>query len=289
MRGDGLVEDRDRGLDGLTCGDVGGDRLAGVVVLELEDHAFSSAGQHVFGRVELPARVRRRIDEPPPRRAGLLARFAARDAGLTEDPRQRRDRRHRIEPHRPHPVVDADRPVVQPGCLQHRPDPHRLGLDLVGQLRRTRHRPTRLRFEHRGRPLNLRTLTQRIERLARYTVLSTKRRHRTTRASSGQSAIARRTRGSIGSLVATTRASPPKCHHQDRPKCHRSPDTETSPMSCDMTHKSYRSTAARLVWQHAIEGALANWDRQDIDELVHWHCVCRRFVAEGAVTGRGPA
>ena len=54
-------------------------------------------------------------------------------------------------------------------------------------------------------------------------------------ASSGHCEIARRTRGSIGSLAATARASGQKCHHQDHPKCHRCPDTEPSPMSCDMT------------------------------------------------------
>src|ERR1700682_6171700 len=60
-------------------------------------------------------------------------------------------------------------------------------------------------------------------------------------ASSGHCEIARRTRGSMGSLTATTRALRPKCHHQDHPNCHRCPDTELSPMSWEMTYdKSIR-------------------------------------------------
>jgi hypothetical protein len=58
-------------------------------------------------------------------------------------------------------------------------------------------------------------------------------------ASSGHCAIASRTRGSMGSLAATARASGPargqKCHHHQQRKCHRCPDTDSSPMSCDIT------------------------------------------------------
>ena len=75
VRGDGLVEHGDRGLGGLARRDVGGDRVAGVVVDELEDHALASAGEHVLGGVQLPARIRCRIDEPAPRRAWLLLRL----------------------------------------------------------------------------------------------------------------------------------------------------------------------------------------------------------------------
>src|SRR3546814_232822 len=54
-------------------------------------------------------------------------------------------------------------------------------------------------------------------------------------ASSGHCEIARRTRGSMGSLAATAEASGQKCHHQGDSECHRCPDAELSPMSCDMT------------------------------------------------------
>jgi hypothetical protein len=54
---------------------VGGDRVTGMVIDELEDHAGAPAGQHVLGGVELPARVRRRVDEPAPCRARFLLRL----------------------------------------------------------------------------------------------------------------------------------------------------------------------------------------------------------------------
>src|SRR3954454_1613597 len=54
-------------------------------------------------------------------------------------------------------------------------------------------------------------------------------------ASSDHCEIARRTRGSMGSWAATAAASRPKCHHQVHQNCHRCPDAELSPMSCDMT------------------------------------------------------
>ena len=49
-----LLHDRDRGLGGLAPRDVGRDRVSGVVVDELEDHALPAAGQDVLGRVQLP-------------------------------------------------------------------------------------------------------------------------------------------------------------------------------------------------------------------------------------------
>jgi len=129
-----LVEDRDRVLGGLTGCDMGGDRVAGVVVDELEDHALASTGQYVVGRVELPARVRCRVDEPTPRRTGLLPRLDPSDTGLAEDPRQRCHGRHLRQAHRVHLVVHADRAVVQPGSLQGGAHLQRLVLDLLAQL-----------------------------------------------------------------------------------------------------------------------------------------------------------
>lgn len=65
MRFDAFPHHSQGSFSGFTPGNVGGDREAGVVVDELEDDAFLSAAEDIFGRVELPARVRRRIDKPP--------------------------------------------------------------------------------------------------------------------------------------------------------------------------------------------------------------------------------
>ena len=72
MRGDPFLHDGDGALGGFTPGDMGGDREPGVVVDELEDHAFATTGQHILGAVELPARVRRRINEPPNEARGFF-------------------------------------------------------------------------------------------------------------------------------------------------------------------------------------------------------------------------
>src|SRR3954452_18230546 len=69
-------------------------------------------------------------------------------------------------------------------------------------------------------------------------------------ASSGHCEIARRTRGSIGSWAATAAASRPKCHHQDHQNGHPCPDTELSPMSCEMTARSRR---AAIGFEHLFE------------------------------------
>ena len=180
--GDGLVEDRDRGLGGLTPRDVGGDRVAGVVVDELEDHALASAGQHVLGRVELPARVRCRVDEPAPRRAGLLLRLEPGDAGLAEDPRQRR--RSRAPASRPIACILSCTligPWSSPEASSAARTCDRLLLDLVGQLRRARPRPPGPGLEHRRRPVGLGALAQLVERLARDAVLGAERRDRAAR------------------------------------------------------------------------------------------------------------
>ena len=116
--------------------DVGRDRVPGVVVDELEDHALASTGEDVLGGVQLPARVRRRIHEPAIRRPRLLPRLRPRDPGVAEDPRQRRQRR-RGHPEGPHLLVHADRPVIQPRRLQRGPHPDRLLLHVVGEPGRT--------------------------------------------------------------------------------------------------------------------------------------------------------
>ena len=68
---------------------MGAHGVARVIVDQLQDDARTSAGQNVFGAVELPARIRCGIDEPPPRRAGLLFRFTPGYSGIAEDAGQR--------------------------------------------------------------------------------------------------------------------------------------------------------------------------------------------------------
>lgn len=55
-----------------------------MVVDELEDHALTAADQDVLGRIQLPACVRRRVDEPAVRGPRLLPRLFPRDARLAE-------------------------------------------------------------------------------------------------------------------------------------------------------------------------------------------------------------
>lgn len=178
MGGDGFVKHRDRRLGGLTVGHVGGDGVAGVVVDELKDHALAPAAEHVLGRIELPARVGGRVDEPPPRRTGLFLRLEASHAGLAEDACQRRGGRDLLEAHRVHLLVHADRSVVQAGGLQSAAHCHGLFLDLIVELRRARLRSSGPRFEHRGRSVSHRAFAQLVERLSRNTVLSAEGRDR---------------------------------------------------------------------------------------------------------------
>ena len=86
-----LVEHRDRCFSGLAARHVRGDREARMIVLELEDHAGPAVGEDVLGRIQLPARVRCRIDKPPPGRARPLPRLQSSHASFAEDPCQPRD------------------------------------------------------------------------------------------------------------------------------------------------------------------------------------------------------
>lgn len=112
MGGNSLVHHRDRGRDSLAGGDVGGDRVEGVVIDELKDHALTAAAEHVLGGIQLPTRIRGRIHKPPPRRAGLFLRLKTSHASLTEDACQRRRGRDQWQVHRVHLLVHADRPVI---------------------------------------------------------------------------------------------------------------------------------------------------------------------------------
>ena len=83
-------------------------------------------------------------------------RLQPRDARSSEDPCQRGDRGHRIQTHRVHLVVHADRSVVQPGSLQRRTYLDRLFHNHVSQLRRARPRAPGPGLEHRRRSVDLR-------------------------------------------------------------------------------------------------------------------------------------
>lgn len=165
-------------LGGLTECDVGGDRIAGVVVDELEDHALTAAAEHVLGRVELPARIGGRVDEPPPCRARLLLGLKTSHASIAEDACQRRRGRDLSQAHRVHLGVHADRPMVQAGGLQSGPYCHGLALDLITDLRRTRLRSSGPGFEHRGWSVGLSAFAQLVERLAGDAVLGAEPRDR---------------------------------------------------------------------------------------------------------------
>lgn len=190
-----------------------------MIVDELEDHTLTPAAQHVLGRIQLPARIRGRVDEPPPCRGGLLLRLKTSHVSLTEDACQRRHGRDLFQAHRVHFLVHTDRPVVQARSLQSGTHCHGLFLDLIAQLRRARLWSPGPGFEHRGRPIGLRAPAQLVERLPGDAVLGAERlgaerRDRPGGAPSGHCEIARRTRGSMGSLTATTRTlgqvSPPR-------------------------------------------------------------------------------
>ena len=114
---DPLPDNSDRRFRRLTPGHVRGDCEPRVIIDELEDDTLPTAREDILGRVELPACVRGRIDEPAKRCPRLLPRFDFRYSRVTEDPRQRRRRGHRRHPERPHLLVNTDRAVIQAGSL----------------------------------------------------------------------------------------------------------------------------------------------------------------------------
>lgn len=67
MFGDDLIEHGDGRFGGLAAGRVGADRVAGVVIDQLQDHACATTGQNVLVAIQLPARIRGRIHKPAPR------------------------------------------------------------------------------------------------------------------------------------------------------------------------------------------------------------------------------
>jgi hypothetical protein len=181
VRGDALPHHRDRSLGGFTPSNMGGDREPGVIVDELEDHAFATGSQNIFGRIQLPARVRRRINEPPERRPRFLPRLDPGNPGLAEDPPQCRGRGDRGHAQRPYLLVDADRAVIQTRLLQGRPNPDRLTLHLIIGPARARPWPPSTRRKSRSLALLDSPPLYRVERLPGDPAPGTEGAHRTPR------------------------------------------------------------------------------------------------------------
>jgi hypothetical protein len=121
----------------------------------------------IVGRVQLPARVRGGIDESSVGGPRLLPRLGPGDVRVAEDSRQRRCRGNRGHSQVAHLLVDADRPVIQPGLLQCGADPDRLLLDVLGDPVRARPGPSAARLKSRGLPLLERPSPDRVEGLPR--------------------------------------------------------------------------------------------------------------------------
>lgn len=115
----------------------------------------------------LPARVRGGIDESSVGGPRLLPRLGPGDVRVAEDSRQRRCRGNRGHSQVAHLLVDADRPVIQPGLLQCGADPDRLLLDVLGDPVRARPGPSAARLKGRGLPLLERPSPDRVEGLPR--------------------------------------------------------------------------------------------------------------------------
>ena len=228
---DALLDHGDGAFGGFAPGDMGGNREAGVVVDELEDHAFAAPGQHIFGAVELPARVWRRINEPPERGPRFLPRLDPGNTGIAEDPRQCRRRRNRGHPQRPHFVVHTDRPVVQARLLQRCPNPDRLSLHLIRGPVRARPRPTRSRLQRRRLTLLEGPAFDRVERLPGDALLGAEGRHRSPR-SIGRPLRNGETDTRINRLNSTHASNNEgKCQDQTPRKGQSSIDAELSEMS----------------------------------------------------------
>ncbi|QSZ51763.1 hypothetical protein AYX19_01160 [Paenarthrobacter ureafaciens] len=83
---DGLGNDGDCGGAGFAGCDQGRQRQTRMIIDELEDGYLLAAGELPFGRVDLPARVGLRIDEPFVGASRLLPRFGHHDTGPGKDP-----------------------------------------------------------------------------------------------------------------------------------------------------------------------------------------------------------
>ena len=206
-----------------------------MIILELEDHAGPATGEDVLRRIQLPAGVRSWIDEPPPGRARSLPRLHPGHASFAEDPCQRRDR-WRVKTHRLHPVVDADRTVIQPRRFERSTDLHGLIHDLLDRASRAKYGD--VWSAARAQPLARRPgrgLAGRRTSCGR----SRARRRRCSPPREARHQATVRWRGGQRDRQARF-CSPPILDRRSvtttsSPKCHRCPDTELSPMSCDIT------------------------------------------------------
>lgn len=124
-------------------------------------------GQTAPARPPRPARVRGGIDESSVGGPRLLPRLGPSDVRVAENSRQRRCRGNRGHSQVAHLLVDADRPVIQPGLLQCGADPDRLLLDVLGDPVRARPGPSAARLKSRGLPLLERPSPDRVEGLPR--------------------------------------------------------------------------------------------------------------------------
>src|SRR5699024_4181033 len=115
------------------------------------------------------------------------------------------------------------------------PAPPPLVLHVLTNAGRTAGRPTALRFEHRRRAFLTQPSTQDIERLPRDPVLNTEAGHGPSRSVLGPARDRQTDARIYGLILAHPAVSALKCHHQEPQNCHRCPDTELSPMSCDIT------------------------------------------------------
>lgn len=99
-----------------------------MVIDQLEDHAFASSFQHIFGGVQLPAGIGHRIAEGPVGGTRTLLRGWGNQASFGEDPGQCRDR-YRGHAQLLHVIVHADRSVIPARGLQRLAHCDRLVLD----------------------------------------------------------------------------------------------------------------------------------------------------------------
>ncbi len=130
-----------------------------------------------------------------------------------------------------------------------------------------------------------------VERLPRDAVLGAERRHRPARrirrplrdreTDTRINRLILRHRRSRPAPDTTNPADSPKCHHQHPRKCHRCPDTDPSPMSCDITslHEPSKSTEMGELRPDRLLAAGAGHERPRVG--------ARAGGAKGRVTAAG--
>lgn len=148
---------------------------------ELSSDGPLRRSEDIFGAVQLPAGVRRRINNPPERGPRFLPRLDPRNARVAEDPRQFCRRGDWSHPEEPRLLVNTDRPMSQPGLLERGANPDRLTLHLVHGSVRARPRPAGSRLQSRRRALLESPPSYRLKRLPEDAVLDAEGTHRAPR------------------------------------------------------------------------------------------------------------